>query len=63
MCMGPVVRTKHEQSKDLKNTMLKNMKASGVWLLRIERGRYSQSGEDLTQRYLSRLSSFRAGAL
>lgn len=38
----PVVKTKHEQNKYLKNRMLKKIKASGVWPLRIERGRNSQ---------------------
>lgn len=59
---GPVVKTEHEQSEDLKNRMLKNMKAIGVWILGIERDRNYQSG-----RFDSEISlqagSLRAGAL
>lgn len=60
---GPVVRTEHEQREDLKNRMLKNMKAIRVWPLRIERDINFQSGEDLIWRYLSRLRSLTEGAL
>lgn len=60
---GPVVRTEHEQREDLKNRMLKNMKAIRVWPLRIERDINSPSGEDLIWRYLSRLRSLTEGAL
>lgn len=58
-----MVRTKHEQREDLKNRMLKNMKAIRVWLLRIERDINSQSGEDMIWRYLSRPRSLMEGAL
>lgn len=60
---GPVVRTEHEQRKDLKNRMPKNMKTIRVWPLRIERDINSPSGEDLIWRYLSRLRSLTEGAL